>query len=193
MNDSASVQIVVAFDFSPSSELALARAIEVAARAPQHVLHVAAVLDSHASPLVGTFGGSTYQDAERVQQVVSERVAAAFVGRPSAGEVQFYVHARIGKAHEEILDLAREVGADLIFVGSHGKSGIERILLGSVSEKVMREAKCPVMVVRTKTYPTVERTKVVRYDHPRAPHARPHLYSYSDNRVTLRPNDWPIS
>jgi nucleotide-binding universal stress UspA family protein len=193
MSDSAPVQIVVAFDFSPSAEQALARAIEVVARAPQHVMHVAAVIDVHGGPLVGTLGGATYRDADHLQQVVSERVAAAFAGRPTAAEVQFYVHARIGKAHEEVLELAREVGADLIFIGSHGKTGFERMLLGSVSEKVVREAKCPVMVVRAKGYPTVERTKVVRYDHPRAHHAQPHLYSYSDKRVTLRPLDWPIS
>jgi nucleotide-binding universal stress UspA family protein len=192
MSDFAAVQIVVAFDFSPRAEHALARAIDVVARAPQHVMHVAAVLDAH-GPLVTTLGGTSYRDAEHLQQVVSERVAAAFAGRPTAAEVRFFVHARIGKPHEEVLELAREVGADLIFIGSHGKTGLERILLGSVSEKVVREARCPVMVVRAKGYPTVERTKVMRYDHPRAHHAQPHLYSYSDKRVTLRPLDWPIS
>jgi hypothetical protein len=58
---------------------------------------------------------------------------------------------------------------------------------------VVREAKCPVMVVRAKTYPHVEREKVVRYDHPHTRHAVPHRYAYDNRRVTLRPLDWPIS
>lgn len=193
MSDAKPIQVVVAFDFSPSSELALARAVEVVARAPQHVLHVAAILAEHNGVLMGTLGGVTYHDADKLQQLVSEKVAAAFAGRPTAAEVEFYVHARIGKPHEEILDLARDVSADLIFIGSHGKTGLERVILGSVSERVVREAQCPVMVVRAKTYPEVERERVVRYDHPRTYHVEPHRYSYSDRRVTLRPSDWPLS
>lgn len=183
--------VVVAFDFSPSSEQALARAVEVVARAPQHVLHVAAILSEHNGTLIGTLGGVTYHDADRLQQLVSERVAAAFADKPTAAEIEFYVHARIGKPHEEILELAREVSADLIFIGSHGKTGLERMLLGSVSERVVREALCPVMVVRAKSYPVVEREKVVRYEHERARHATPHRYMYSEQRVTLRPSGWP--
>ncbi len=193
MSESKPVQVVVAFDFSPSSELALARAVEVVARAPQHVLHVAAILSEHNGSLFGTLGGVTYHDAENLQKKVSEKVAAAFEGRPTASEVEFYVHARIGKPYEEILDLSREVSADLIFIGSHGKTGLERLVLGSVSERVVREAQCPVMVVREKTYEPVTRERVIRNDHPRAFHATPHRYSYADKRVTLRPSDWPLS
>ena len=50
-------------------------------------------------------------------------------------------------ARGPILDLARTLPADLIVMGSHGRSGIERFLLGSVAERVLRSAPCPVMVV----------------------------------------------
>ena len=187
----SSVQVVVAYDFSPSAELALARAIEVAARAPQHVLHVIAALDPH-DRAVGALTGVTYETADRVHKLIVECVIKAFKGRPSAAEVKFFVHARIGKAATEILALASEVGADLIFLGSHGKVGIERFVLGSVSEQVVREARCPVMVVRNKTYPDVERLAVFRYDHERTPHRPPHCYTYTNNQVITRPEDWPI-
>jgi nucleotide-binding universal stress UspA family protein len=183
------VQVVVAFDFSPSAEYALARATDVAARAPQHVLHVIAVLDERA----GMLRGISYHDADHVQQLVRERVTAAFAGRSTASEVQFFVHARIGRPAEEILRLAGEVGADLIFVGSHGKVGLERLLLGSTCERVVREAHCPVMVARQKTYTEVELVPVQEYEHERHAHAEPHRYSYVDNRVLMRPSDWPIS
>jgi nucleotide-binding universal stress UspA family protein len=178
------VQVVVAYDFSPSSEQALGRAVEVAARAPQHVLHIVSVLDPHEH--------ATAEVADRVREELLAHATAAFAGRPTAAEVQFFVHARIGQPAAEILMLAREVGADLIFIGSHGKTGIERLLLGSVSERVVREAGCPVMVARPKTYPDVELLKIMRYEHERAPHREPHCYTYTNNQVLLRPNDWPI-
>ena len=179
------VQVVVAYDFSPSSEQALGRAVEVAARAPQHVLHIIAALDPR--------DHATSETADEVQKTILAHATAAFAGRPTAAEVQFYVHARIGNPATEILALAAEVGADLIFIGSHGKTGVERLLLGSVSERVVREAGCPVMVARPKTYPDVELLKVTRYDHERAPHREPHCYTYTNKQVILRPADWPIS
>lgn len=187
------VQVIVAYDFSASSAEALARAIDVAARAPQHVLHVVTVLDpADRSFAIGTLHGVTYESADRVQSIVAERVGAAFAGRATAADVQFFVHARIGKPAHEILSVAYEVGADLVFIGSHGKTGVERFLLGSVSERVVREARCPVMVIRPKTYPHVELIKVSKYEHPRTPHREPHCYTYTNQQVVLRPVDWPL-
>ncbi len=54
----------------------------------------------------------------------------------------------MGEPFDMILEKAEEEKVDLIIVGSHGKKGIERLLLGSVSEKVARKAKCSVLVVR---------------------------------------------
>jgi nucleotide-binding universal stress UspA family protein len=187
------VQVVVAYDFSPSSDQALTRAIEVAARAPQHVLHIVAALEPHDRLAGGgLLKGVSYQTAEEVQKLIRENVARAFAGRETASEVQFFVHARIGHPAEEILALAAEVGADLIFIGSHGKTGVERLLLGSVSERVVREAQCPVLVARPKTYADIDLLRVTRYEHERAPHREPHCYTYSNRQVILRPNDWPL-
>jgi nucleotide-binding universal stress UspA family protein len=49
--------------------------------------------------------------------------------------------------HREILEQAESLRADLIVIGSHGRSGFERLLLGSITEKVLRKARCPVVVV----------------------------------------------
>jgi len=193
LKEARPVQVVVAYDFSPSAEEALVRAADVAARAPQHVLHVVGALDPGGGLTIGSLKHVDYQSAERVQQLITERVTAAFAGRPTAAEVQFFIHARIGKPADEILAVAEDVGADLIFIGSHGKTGVERFLLGSVSERIVREARCPVMVVRQKGYGEVSRLDVVKYDHTRAAFTPPHRYTYVDKRVIKRPNDWPIS
>lgn len=56
-----------------------------------------------------------------------------------------------GYAAEEALKLAEEQGVDLIIMGTHGRRGIDRILFGSVAEKVVKSAKCPVLTIRPKT------------------------------------------
>src|SRR6185436_19369153 len=81
------VQVVVAYDFSPSSEQALARAIEVAARAPQHVLHILAALDPHDKLAGGGWlRGVSYQTAEEVQKLITRSVTEKFAGRDTASE-----------------------------------------------------------------------------------------------------------
>src|SRR5215207_5349190 len=57
-------------------------------------------------------------------------------------------HLRVGRSDEEIIALAEEIGAGLITMGSRGRGGIRRTLMGSVSDSVVRHAHCPVMVVR---------------------------------------------
>ncbi len=187
------VQVVVAYDFSPSSEQALRSAVDLAARETHHVLHIIGILDPHDRVVIeGKPEQATYDAAEKIQKLIKDHTAAAFAGRPTQGDVQFYVHARIGKSAVEILALAEEVGADLIYIGSHGKTGVERFLLGSVSERVVREAKCPVLVARLKTYADVKLLKVTAYEHDRTPHREPHVYSYTNRQVILRPDAWPI-
>jgi len=58
------------------------------------------------------------------------------------------IDVRVGRPDEGIIACAREHGADLIVMGSHGRSGLERLLVGSVSERVIGYAECPVMVVK---------------------------------------------
>lgn len=188
MTETRPIQVVVAYDLSPSGEVALKRAIEVVARAPQHVLHVVTVLDAHRG-----VRKVTYESAEEMQITLRDHVGAAFNNRPTAAEIQFFIHCRIGKPVEEILRLCEEVGADLVFVGSHNKAGVERMLLGSVSEQIVREARCPVMVARPKTYADVDLIKVVQYDHPHKEYVAPHRYSYVETRLVARPADWPLN
>jgi nucleotide-binding universal stress UspA family protein len=57
---------------------------------------------------------------------------------------------RIGTAYDEIVNAAKEIRADLIVIGSHGRSGFERFLVGSTAERVVQYAPCPVLVVKKK-------------------------------------------
>lgn len=191
MNIAEGIQVVIAYDFSSTSEIAFQRGVELAARSPRHVLHViTAVDDAHPVPELPTTKVD-YQYTERVQARVAEKLAAAFAARAPDVHVRFIVHVRIGKPAEAILGLAEDVSAELVIVGSHGFRGVDRLLFGSVSEAVVRGARCPVLVVRPKTYPPVDLVEVVEAtEHQR--YVRPHRYSYNEDRVMHRSTDWTI-
>jgi nucleotide-binding universal stress UspA family protein len=186
------IQVVVGFDFGLGGRVALSRAIGVAARAPFHVLHVVCVIEPHTPiPGIPAERGVDYPYAETVQHAVTAVVHEEIDSRDIAGPIHFFVHARIGKPATEILDVAREVGAELIIVGSRGTIGLERLLVGSVAGRVVREAGCTVEVARPQTYPHVELMDVFDVEaHPG--YVPPHRYSYENRNLSVRPTDWPL-
>jgi nucleotide-binding universal stress UspA family protein len=185
-------QVVVAFDFSRSGQRTMQTAVELARRSVRHVLHFVCVLDPRTGiNAVPHDEKIDYRYAEKVQQELTAQITATFKTAEISNAVHFFVHARFGKPAEEILGLARDVGADVIVIGSKGLHGIERVVLGSVSEAVVREAGCSVMVARPKTYEDVTLLPVVKVE-THLHYVPPHRYTYEQSHVTLRPNEWPM-
>jgi nucleotide-binding universal stress UspA family protein len=185
--------VVVGYNFSHSGHAALHRAVSLAARAPHHVLHVVCVVSAKAPiPSIPVYDGVDAMYAARVQEALALEVQQELDRADVTSRINFFVHARIGKPADEILAIAREVGADLIIVGSHGLTGLERLVLGSVSEKIVREAGCSVEVARPKQYPEVEVMPAVEVDAQDRTYVPPHRYEYEDHRVLLRPVEWPL-
>lgn len=185
-------QVVVAFDFTHSGHEALNRALALVKRAPNHVLHFACVLEPHSpNPAIPTKGAVDYRYAELVQDTLANLLASELAAAEVADKVQFFVHVRIGKPADEILNLAREVGADLIIIGTKGLTGVEHLVLGSVAEKVVREAGCAVVVARAKTYDYVPRLEIKEVS-PHGHYVPPHRYQYEDHRIEVRPADFPL-
>jgi nucleotide-binding universal stress UspA family protein len=140
--------IVVGYDFSHTGHAALRRAVELAA-GESSTLHVLCVLDPHDPlPSIPAEDGVDYRYVDRVMRALDVAVRDELRDTAPGADVPFHVHARIGKPAGELVTLAREVAADLVVVGSHGLTGLERLLVGSVSEKVTREANCSVEVVK---------------------------------------------
>jgi nucleotide-binding universal stress UspA family protein len=79
-------------------------------------------------------------DAQRLVTAVRQRLS------PQSSVVEFIP---VGTPSEEIVKAAEEWSADLLVIGSHGRGGMQRALLGSVAETVMRHAPCPLVVVRS--------------------------------------------
>lgn len=188
-------QVVVGFDFTHSARDAMHRAIAVANRAPFHVLHFVCAIEPRGHvPAMPHHGRVDLPYVERVESAVLDEIAAELKSASIVDRVHFFVHVRIGHAAEEILSLAREVGADLIIVGSRGLRGVERLVLGSVAERVVREAGCTVEVARPKTYEHVDLLQISNVDdaehHKR--YTPPHRYTYTSRCVNLRPDEWPL-
>jgi nucleotide-binding universal stress UspA family protein len=184
--------VVIGYDFTMSGTIALERAVALAVRAPFHYLHFATVIAPGSElPSVPRDDPADYVYAERVQRAVADLVGLELSASGGNDKVHFHVHARIGKPAAELLAVAREIGADLIIVGSNGRVGVQRLLLGSVAEQVMREAGCTVEVVRDKRYTDVPLADVIDVE-PMHTYVQPHRYCYEDRRVALRPMEWPL-
>jgi nucleotide-binding universal stress UspA family protein len=86
--------------------------------------------------------GASQADIQRAY----DQTAASFRGAQGEG-VQVDVTVDVGRPEVEILERAKALPADVIVMGTHGASGFERLVLGSVAEKVLRKAPCPVLTV----------------------------------------------
>lgn len=134
-------RVIVPIDFSGSSVQAISAAREYVDDASQvHALHVVVPLDNM-SP--GKVWG-TLDDASRIEAV--QKYFGAYLDEHGVSGVTTVV--RIGTPADEIDDYAREIGADLIVIPSHGYHGVKRFLLGSVTERVLRYSPCPVLVLK---------------------------------------------
>jgi nucleotide-binding universal stress UspA family protein len=143
-------RILLATDGSEDAELAATTAFDLASSTSSE-LHIVLV-EEEVYAYVDPSGYPYFPDAElehELEQRARMRLDAEVEKRRSAGGTVAQAHLRVGAAAAtEIIDLAEEIGAGLIVMGSRGLGGIRRALMGSVSDSVVRHAHCPVMVVR---------------------------------------------
>ena len=135
-------EILVPTDGSEAAQAAIAHAIDLADRygSRLHALFVVdsaayASLDAGAQPVIE----SLKTEGERETARVEADAADAGIDAESAVE--------IGSPHRRIVDYAADHDIDLIFMATHGRTGLDRYLLGSVTERVVRTADCPVLTI----------------------------------------------
>ena len=162
-------RILCATDFSSASRPALAKAIALAGqnRATLQIVHVL-------SPLVLPAGGDfafmpaeTYEAIDRLDRrhlavlaaassvagehgdAATDAVQAELVTLGASPELSDATTALLdGSPHEQVPRAARRARADLLLIGTHGRTGVSKILLGSVAERLVRVSPCPVLTVR---------------------------------------------
>jgi len=141
--------ILVPVDGSECALQALDRAVDLAATYDA-TLHVVTVADVRI-----TFGGSEFDfDAAHVLEYAEQRgehVIDEALDRLDDLDTDLPTESAVvtGIPDEEILSYAEDNGIDVIVMGTHGRSGLDRVLLGSVTERVIRRSPVPVLTVRT--------------------------------------------
>ncbi len=134
--------ILLATDGSREAQLAAATAVDLAkgTNSELHVVHVGQFVPT----LLAQTEVEPAQLEREAQHLLDEQVRRV---EETGGTVK-EAHLRLGRADEEIVDLAHDMGAGFIVMGSRGRGRMRRALMGSVSESVVRHAHCPVTIVR---------------------------------------------
>lgn len=139
--------VLVATDFSETSAAALEYAVELAGKlgAKVHVVHAFEL------PLVGFPDGNVTITAEMASRIISaaETALAEISKKYASRDVELQTRLEQADPREGILTAAEKVGADLIVMGTHGRRGIARALIGSVAENVVRTSPIPVLTLRS--------------------------------------------
>jgi nucleotide-binding universal stress UspA family protein len=143
--------ILLPTDFSSCSEAALKLASTLAAESGA-VLYIVHVHD--VQHLSASMGEAAYLYAAEWKEELRAAEAQLCNVVPTTPGVNYRQVCLSGSTVPELLDFADTRDIDLIVIGSHGRTGLSRLLLGSVAEGVMRRAKCPVLVVKQPTQRT---------------------------------------
>jgi universal stress protein A len=141
--------ILVPTDFSEYSDKAIKQAADIAAQngAKLYLLHVLGWIQQcavdyciSAETIQSLYGESEKAAKKRMEEEVEKIL--------SSKKIDVVFDVKVGVAHDEIVKEQDEKKIDLIVIASHGRTGIRKILLGSVADRVLHEAKCPVLLVR---------------------------------------------
>jgi len=142
-------KILCPVDFEAGSRAALAAARELAETfsAPVDVVHVIAVPHSIRPDLMVWLEAGHVRPVLDVARDQAQKQLEDWLREANAPAEQVGREMLVGDPAEAILERAREGGYDLIVMGTHGRKGMQRLLLGSVAEKVVRRSACPVLTV----------------------------------------------
>ncbi len=141
--------VVCATDFSDPSKHALDTALDVAKRLDATVIYLL-----HVDETIERFAAATDAEArfavEYARLQDEARALVTKLAHESESKVGIAVKPefRVGSAYAEVVAFAGEVKADLIVVGTHGRTGLKRAIMGSVAERVVRHAPCSVLTVK---------------------------------------------
>ena len=140
-------RILAAVDFSPASQFALDEAERIVSQCGAQFL----ILHSYQVPALAAVAqapASVYEDFQRAVRADAQRRLDGLVAHARARGIDARAVLRQGLPDEEIFDAAEKERVDLIVMGTHGRRGLSRALMGSVASRVVCQSNCPVMTVR---------------------------------------------
>jgi nucleotide-binding universal stress UspA family protein len=157
--------VVTAIDMSDQSPRVLRRALLIANVTPGSEVHVALVVDPPVvglAPELAMMAETSSDSLPLLTQYIDQHAKELAAQRGPLQVGKITAHLLTGAPAHEVVWLAAHLEADLIVIGTHGRTGIKRVLLGSVAERVVRLAGCPVFVDRvTKHDPAAHEPEVL--------------------------------
>ena len=148
-------KILVPVDFSDCSRKALQYALALA-KEHQAAITLVHVVSPPSYP-VGEFGGLEYGNLVADLRAGSKKQLAEIALQDVGDAAPVDSQIRSGAPAHEIVDVATEFDVDMIVISTHGHTGLKHVLLGSVTEHVVRTAPCPVLVVREREHEILAR------------------------------------
>jgi nucleotide-binding universal stress UspA family protein len=136
--------ILAAVSFDETGDYALREAVRIAEQNESAELHVVHVIEES----LGHEGDGDALASVEVPKELSRRVSAVWAKR----QLKITAHIRLGNPARSILQTAGDLDADLIVVGAHRRTGIQKLVMGSVGEQVLRDAHCGVLVAMPKDH-----------------------------------------
>jgi universal stress protein A len=157
-------RMLVPTDFSPASDIAFTYALDMAAREGS-TLHLLHVIDE--ASFATAYPDGFYVELPGLRAQLSDEANARLTemaARCAAADVEATTELAVGRAARVIAQTATRRGTDLIVIGTHGRSGFAHLMLGSVTERVVRMSPCPVLTVRdtSRTADTIAAEAVAR-------------------------------
>ena len=152
-------RMVIGIDFEKTGDDALREGLRIAREHPNDVIHAVHVVKLGKSTSAKKLDAAADR-MESAAAVLTERVYGIceelFPGKEWVQDI--YFHVRVGDAAEALHQVAVDYDAHLIIVGTHARTGIGKLLLGSVAERLMKLAHLPVLVARPRTLGTLEKS-----------------------------------
>ncbi|MBU2228234.1 MAG: universal stress protein [Proteobacteria bacterium] len=144
-------KILVPTDFSEDSNLAFRMALSIAVKYQARIFLLHVISNTVQQSLAGYRLDQSIVDRVLNESIVfsNEKLQEEIDKNQQSGNIKVIPDVRKGQPYEEILKEASERKIDLIVIASHGKTGLQKYFIGSVTEKVMKEAKCPVLLIRS--------------------------------------------
>ncbi len=141
-----SQKILFCTDFSENADIAFQQALDLVLRRPNSLLIILHVIPEPEAEFWKTYVYELEDIDEKAKQDIDERIRQAYLTKIPP-EVMVQIEIKIGRDYQAILDFAKEIKPDIIVLGRRGHSTWERPFFGSVAERIVRRAECPVLVV----------------------------------------------
>lgn len=147
--------VLIALDYNPTAQK-IAELGYAFANAMQAKITLATIYENYIDytpvlydPIMG-FTGYTESDAISQELIVTNTKKFLEKTKKHLGDENISIILKEGSSAEEILNIAKEIKADLIVIGSHSKKWLDKLLIGSTTEKVLRHTEIPMLIIPTK-------------------------------------------